>query len=237
LRVEGVARAKCKYSRPDPVGEHSILETDFAACILLAGHLPQLAAQRSSVEILESLEPDLGRASDELRDLSAVAWVNLPSAARGERLQVPARALQALKLAQGGVPLLTSYRDAAALRQAPWAAVPPPPPSTRPSHHRCWLRPIWLWMFKAEWTAHHLRRPGPTMSGGAPAQPVPANPVRVIPVWFPPDPDEPTSELYRLMPPLRPGDDGDPVVLISPDLPRWRTLAAKARPASRRAFV
>jgi hypothetical protein len=35
------------------------------------------------------------------------------------------------------------------------------------------------------------------------------------------------------MPPRRPGDDGDPVVLISPDLPRWRALAAKARPASR----
>jgi len=35
------------------------------------------------------------------------------------------------------------------------------------------------------------------------------------------------------MPPRRPGDD-DPVVLISPDLPRWRALAAKARPASRR---
>ena len=33
--------------------------------------------------------------------------------------------------------------------------------------------------------------------------------------------------------PRRPADD-DPVVLVSPDLPRWRTLAAKARPASRR---
>jgi hypothetical protein len=37
------------------------------------------------------------------------------------------------------------------------------------------------------------------------------------------------------MPPRRPADD-DPVVLVSPDLPRWRTLAAKARPASRRAL-
>jgi len=51
------------------------------------------------------------------------------------------------------------------------------------------------------------------------------------------------------MPPQQPGElrealdaacgtgrpDGDPVVLISPDLPRWRALAAKARPASRRA--
>ena len=34
------------------------------------------------------------------------------------------------------------------------------------------------------------------------------------------------------MPQRRPDDD--PIVLISPDLPRWRTLAAKARPASRR---
>jgi hypothetical protein len=33
------------------------------------------------------------------------------------------------------------------------------------------------------------------------------------------------------MPPRRPDDD--PFVLISPDLPRWRTLAARARPASR----
>jgi hypothetical protein len=51
-------------------------------------------------------------------------------------------------------------------------------------------------------------------------------------VWHPPDPYEPTSELYRLMPRRPVGDD--PVVLVSPDLPRWRTLAAKARPASRR---
>jgi len=30
-------------------------------------------------------------------------------------------------------------------------------------------------------------------------------------------------------------DDGDPIVVISPDLGRWRELAARARPASRRA--
>jgi hypothetical protein len=52
-------------------------------------------------------------------------------------------------------------------------------------------------------------------------------------VWSPPDPYEPTSEIYRLTPP-RLGDD-DPIVVISPDLGRWRTLAARARPASRRA--
>lgn len=51
-------------------------------------------------------------------------------------------------------------------------------------------------------------------------------------MWSPPDPYEPTSELYRLMPPLR--TDGDPIMLISPDLPRWRALAARARPTSRR---
>ena len=56
-------------------------------------------------------------------------------------------------------------------------------------------------------------------------------------MWSPPDPYEPTSELYRLMPPRRAADDDDPVVLISPDLPRWRELAAKARPASRRAAI
>jgi hypothetical protein len=55
-------------------------------------------------------------------------------------------------------------------------------------------------------------------------------------VWYPPDPYEPTSELYRLMPPRRPAGDDDPVVLISPDLPRWRALAARARPASRWAW-
>jgi len=58
-------------------------------------------------------------------------------------------------------------------------------------------------------------------------------------VWSPPDPDGPTSELYRLMPPQHPSsgrpDDGDPIVVISPDLGRWRELAARARPASRRA--
>jgi hypothetical protein len=37
------------------------------------------------------------------------------------------------------------------------------------------------------------------------------------------------------MPPRRPADDNDPVVLISPDLPRWRAVATRARPASRRA--
>jgi hypothetical protein len=36
------------------------------------------------------------------------------------------------------------------------------------------------------------------------------------------------------MPPRRPAHDDDPVVLVSPDLSRWRTLAAKARPTSRR---
>lgn len=30
-------------------------------------------------------------------------------------------------------------------------------------------------------------------------------------------------------------DDGDPIMVISPDLGRWRELAAKARPASRQA--
>ena len=73
------------------------------------------------------------------------------------------------------------------------------------------------------------------------------------PVWSPPGPDEPTSELYRLMPPRRqrsqirealdaahgidsPADD-DPIVVISPHQPWWRDLAAKARPASRRAAI
>lgn len=55
----------------------------------------------------------------------------------------------------------------------------------------------------------------------------------MIPVWSPPDPYEPTSELYRLMPR---GPAEDPIVVISPETPRWRMLAAKARPASRRAL-
>jgi hypothetical protein len=58
-------------------------------------------------------------------------------------------------------------------------------------------------------------------------------------MWSPPDPYEPTSELYRLMPPRRPGagrpDDDDPIVVISPDLGRWQELTARARPAARRA--
>ena len=37
------------------------------------------------------------------------------------------------------------------------------------------------------------------------------------------------------MPPRRPDDD-DPIVLISPDLPRWRELALRARPVSRQAI-
>jgi hypothetical protein len=53
-------------------------------------------------------------------------------------------------------------------------------------------------------------------------------------VWSPPDPYEPTSELYRLMPP-RPDDD--PFVLISPETPRWRWMVAKIKPASRRAAL
>ena len=63
------------------------------------------------------------------------------------------------------------------------------------------------------------------------------------PVWFPPDPDEPISELYRLTPPRRqrseirealdaahgidnPADD-DPIVVISPRQPWWRGLGGE----------
>ena len=72
-------------------------------------------------------------------------------------------------------------------------------------------------------------------------------------MWSPPDPDEPTSELYRLMPPRRQpsqirealdaahgigsSDADDPIVLISPDQPWWQRLAARVRPASRRAAM
>jgi len=59
---------------------------------------------------------------------------------------------------------------------------------------------------------------------------------RVMAVWHPPDPYEPTSELYRLMPPRRPADDDDPIVLSAPGPPRWRDLAARARPVSRQAI-
>ena len=71
-------------------------------------------------------------------------------------------------------------------------------------------------------------------------------------MWHLSDPDEPVSELYRLLPEQRrPGElrealdaangtgrpdaDRDPIVVISADQ-RWRReLAARARPASRRA--
>ena len=39
------------------------------------------------------------------------------------------------------------------------------------------------------------------------------------------------------MPPRRPEDDDDPIVLISPHQPWWRELATRARPASRRAAI
>ena len=54
-------------------------------------------------------------------------------------------------------------------------------------------------------------------------------------MWHPPDPYEPTSEIYRLMPPKRTADD-DPVIdLTLPHHRWWQELAARARPASRRA--
>src|ERR1700680_3328983 len=79
------------------------------------------------------------------------------------------------------------------------------------------------------------------MLGAAPASspgPVRLGRYRDV-MWSPPDPDGPTSELYRLMPPQhlstgRP-DDGDPIVVISPRQRWWRELAARARPASHRA--
>jgi hypothetical protein len=67
------------------------------------------------------------------------------------------------------------------------------------------------------------------------------------------EPAEPaTSELYRLMPPRRqpselrealdaaygtggPDEDGDPIMVISPDLGWWREVAARTKSASRRA--
>jgi hypothetical protein len=58
-------------------------------------------------------------------------------------------------------------------------------------------------------------------------------------VWSPLGPDGPTSELQEALEAAygtgRPDGDGDPIVLISPHQ-RWRReLAARARPASRRA--
>lgn len=77
-----------------------------------------------------------------------------------------------------------------------------------------------------------------------------AGAVRVIPCGFHLTPDKPISELYRLTPPRRqrseirealdaahgidnPADD-DPIVVISPQQPWWRDLAARATSASRR---
>ena len=71
-------------------------------------------------------------------------------------------------------------------------------------------------------------------------------------MWHPPDPDEPVSEVYRLLPPQRrpselrealdaangtgrPDAGDDPIVVISPHQRWWRELTARARPASRRA--
>ena len=55
-------------------------------------------------------------------------------------------------------------------------------------------------------------------------------------MWHPPDPDAPASYVYRLTPP-RTRENDDPLIdLTLPHQPFWRDLAAKARPASRRAL-
>jgi hypothetical protein len=53
-------------------------------------------------------------------------------------------------------------------------------------------------------------------------------------VWYPPDPYEPTSELYRIMPPRRPADDDVLVDLTVPRQRWWHELATRGRPVSRR---
>jgi hypothetical protein len=56
-------------------------------------------------------------------------------------------------------------------------------------------------------------------------------------MWYPPGPDEPMRELREALDAVhgtgRP-DDSDPIVLISPDLGRWRDLAARVKWVSRR---
>jgi hypothetical protein len=59
---------------------------------------------------------------------------------------------------------------------------------------------------------------------------------RVKAVWHPPDPYEPTSQLYRLMPSRRPADDDPLIDLTLPRQSWWRQLAARARPVSRQAI-
>ena len=79
------------------------------------------------------------------------------------------------------------------------------------------------------------------MPGGAPASG--PGPVRLgrygDAVWPSPGPDGPTSELQEALDAARGTgrrDDGDPIVLISPDQGRWQELAARVWPTSRRAL-
>ena len=53
-------------------------------------------------------------------------------------------------------------------------------------------------------------------------------------MWYPPDPYEPTSELYRIMPPRRQADDDVLVDLTVPRQRWWHELATRGRPVSRR---
>ncbi len=58
-------------------------------------------------------------------------------------------------------------------------------------------------------------------------------------MWSPPGPDGPTSELQEALNAARGTgrrDDGDPIVLISPDLGWRRELAARVWPTTRRAL-
>ncbi len=51
----------------------------------------------------------------------------------------------------------------------------------------------------------------------------------MAPHRYPPDPNEPRIEIYRMLPPRREPPAPEPP-------PRWRMLAGRARPASRRAL-
>ena len=91
-----------------PVGEHSFLESDFAARTLLEPRLLERAEGERRVTVPDNLAAEIGPdAAEALARLSLHELVNTPASRLASRVRVPARALAALKLAQGGVPLMT----------------------------------------------------------------------------------------------------------------------------------
>jgi hypothetical protein len=75
--------------------------------MLLEPYLRDGARAEQRIQIPEHLAAELRPAAEALGELPLHVLASLPSAVLASRLRVSARAIQALKLAQAGVPLLT----------------------------------------------------------------------------------------------------------------------------------